>query len=146
MPHTNRARRADHYRSISAVADLSARQNRRHGDNVDRSQEGSDGGISRKGRQSDKWGNDGIAAEPIQQTRFPARSDSRGRGEDNQHALSKSTRKPSTKNQIRSLKRLMNKPVRGKYIANCTRATSSTHDYLRFAVAVQETIRSLSAT
>lgn len=130
MPHTNRARRADHYRSIEASngggngnSAAAAHGGRRRpqqrdndalGHNLDREHDALEGhggrGAGRRvgahgagrGRQGGSHGRGGGRAAQTGGGGAPA-APAAGRGK---------SKTPSVKNRIRSLTRLMNKPVR----------------------------------
>lgn len=131
MPHTNRARRADHYRSLDNNSNYSNHDDRSsssNGHQLHQNQEGNydttegytggdGGGRSARGR---------FGGSDVSRGRFDGGTGERGRGhggdsdrkgtgrEDGGRGQRKSGKKrpPSAKNQIRSLTRLMNKPVR----------------------------------
>lgn len=132
MPHTNRARRADHYRSIdntrSSKGSYSYGTPNKTGD-----LHGGNGGVGRSTNKRDV--EDGADPhDPYTERRAAVGGDSRGAGSgqhrgaagrgsapvgggereaDNRTGPTRKTKTkvPSVKNQMRSLKRLMNKPV-----------------------------------
>lgn len=118
MPHTNRARRAQHFRSIDNSSE-----------SVGGSRATSNAPATRKNKnkvhshESHGGGGGGGGAYPLQEKNVDKRGDATGPEAtvgmvgSVQRQASKgkggSRRAPSSKNRIRSLTRLLNKPVRG---------------------------------
>lgn len=127
MPHTNRARRADHYRSIETNTTSAATSNGNQGGRRRSHHEQEDGALNHKsggkdgptehhggrnagrgsggrgaggGRQGGNYGRGGGRGTETRAA-APAATGGKGKG-----------KTPSVKNRIRSLTRLMNKPVR----------------------------------
>lgn len=133
MPHTNRARRADHYRSIetnstsTSTSTSTSKSNgnqggrrRSHqdqdGDALNHKTDGEDGHPQRYGGRSAGRGSGGRGAGRDRQGGTHGRGG--GRGAEARAAAAPAagakgkSKTPSVKNRIRSLTRLMNKPVK----------------------------------
>lgn len=114
MPHTNRARRADHYRSLEAPAGAGHSNKKKHGN--------PNHGQGYHKHQQQREGDYNAADRYDRRGSFTAgrgsgrqgREDGGGEGGKGRGQQPKGGKKgsPSVKNQIRSLTRLMNKPVR----------------------------------
>lgn len=147
MPHTNRARRADHYRSIETSNTSAATSNGNQGGRRRSHHEQDDGALNHKsggrdgppehhgGRSAGRGpggrgagagrqgGNHGRGGGRGAETRSPAPAGGKGK-----------SKTPSVKNRIRSLTRLMNKPVRACMLT----VPSSRHETLCCPLCVYE--------
>lgn len=107
MPHTNRARRAEHYRAIAAAADESKGSNHKKFEASTSSKKwtGSSGGPYRgRGKDDQKTSSGNDAGRE-------SRGASAGRG-NSFNGVTEPTKKPSLKNQLRTFQRLLDKLVR----------------------------------
>lgn len=126
MPHTNRARRADHYRSIATQdndnnndASLGGHQPRfRKHHTGDAPERNAGDRAGRGGGRGDHGGREGPyrAGTPHSVPGRGSGADGRGEGKDDAGGVrgppkTGGKKSPSVKNKIRSLTRLMNKPV-----------------------------------
>lgn len=118
MPHTNRARRADHYRSIDGAANKNASKGgaaaKNHpGTGGARFYEEPGGGTPGRGagRFQQQGGRGGLVRDSGH-GKGAAVGDHSEDGSRGGQASKSGKKAPSVKNRIRSLTRLMNKPVR----------------------------------
>lgn len=127
MPHTNRARRADHYRSIDGSAHSNDNSNRKtfNGGNTSRQRssgehlQDNNSGIPEDSDEFTGQGRGRTGADGRENQGRLGRGSGKSSGRNAEEAGAVKSRKskaPSVKNRIRSLTRLMNKPVRARYL------------------------------